>query len=418
MTAAPLETTAPVQSLLEALLIGVLIGAQRESLTETRHPGLRDFILIALAGGICGLLDKPWLTAATLLGISLMLALFHWELRAERTGITTELAGVTTFCMAYLVAAPAFPLAAPLGIGSAIAVVLFLEFKTLLQHFFKEIITEREFNDTLVFLIVVAVVYPILPDGRFGPYDFFSPRQVWFFIILISSISYAGYFLQKFLGEERGLGLAAILGGVASTLATTVDLARRSKATPEHSATYARLAVIANSVQFPRTLLIVSAVNAAMMRRCAIPMGVALATGAAIAYAMGRFTQDVTDSGQPSGNPFRLRPAMTFGVLFALIVFLNKFASAEFGWQALYATSALGGLVDVGTVVLSAGDLLKAARITEQAAVAYVFVALGANILLKAAIAITTGTRMFALRFCGALAAMFGAACTAWILLS
>ena len=42
---------------------------------------------------------------------------------------------------------------------------------------------------------------------------FSKPSQVWKFVILISSISYLGYFFQKFLGEEKGLIYTALLGG-------------------------------------------------------------------------------------------------------------------------------------------------------------------------------------------------------------
>ena len=51
-------------SIAEALLIGFLIGAQREASQGDGHPGVRDFVLIALIGAICGLLQNPWLTAA------------------------------------------------------------------------------------------------------------------------------------------------------------------------------------------------------------------------------------------------------------------------------------------------------------------------------------------------------------------
>ena len=81
------------------------------------------------------------------------------------------------------------------------------------------------FAATLAFVGVVVVIYPLLPEGAYGPYAFFEPRQVWKFVILISSISYLGYFLEKFLGEEQGLFYTSVLGGLASTTAAT--LARR-----------------------------------------------------------------------------------------------------------------------------------------------------------------------------------------------
>ena len=124
----------------------------------------------------------------------------------ERGGITTELAGVATFCLAYLTStAAALPYGPPLAIGATIVVVLFLEARDWIHTFSRETITDVEFNDTLLFIAVVLVAFPLLPEGRFGPYDFFSPQQIWLFVILVSAISYLGYFLQKFLGAEKGL---------------------------------------------------------------------------------------------------------------------------------------------------------------------------------------------------------------------
>ena len=47
-------------------LMGFLIGAQREASQGEGHPGVRDFVLIALIGAVCGLLQNPWLTVAAL----------------------------------------------------------------------------------------------------------------------------------------------------------------------------------------------------------------------------------------------------------------------------------------------------------------------------------------------------------------
>jgi uncharacterized membrane protein YhiD involved in acid resistance len=89
----------------EALLIGLIVGAQRETAQDERQAGMRDFLLIAVAGGTCGLLESAWVTAAALLVIGLLLAVFHWAAR-ERTGITTEMAAVATFCLATAAGTP------------------------------------------------------------------------------------------------------------------------------------------------------------------------------------------------------------------------------------------------------------------------------------------------------------------------
>ena len=176
----------------EALLIGFLIGAQREVSQGEGHPGVRDFVLIALVGTVCGLVDNPWLTAAALVSMTALLCVFYLRGR-ERSGITTELAAVAAFSLGFLTATPMSRLA----VGTAVVVVALLEAKRWLHKLVRETITEGEFEDTLRFLAVIFIVYPILPEGRFGPYEFLSPREIWAFVILISSVSYVGYFLEK-----------------------------------------------------------------------------------------------------------------------------------------------------------------------------------------------------------------------------
>ena len=220
-----MELPAAFRAIGEALLIGLLVGVEREASSEERHAGVRDFLIIALSGGLCGLLGNSWLTGAALISIAGLLGVFHLQVK-DRTGITTEMAAVATFALGYLTASPSVPQGAPLAIGVTIVVVAFLEAKRSLHKFVRETINEREFNNTLQFLAMIFVVYPVLPQGQFGPYQFFAPRQVWLFVILVSSISYLGYFLEKFLGERKGMDFASILGGLASTTAATTAFAR------------------------------------------------------------------------------------------------------------------------------------------------------------------------------------------------
>src|SRR5579862_4450157 len=121
--------TAALEAISGALLIGLLIGAQREEAGGAEHPGLRDFLLVSLGGGVCGVIANPWLDAAALLSTTAVFAIFHYEGRERRTGITTELAAIATFLLAVLAASYQHPFARPLAAGTAIVVAVFLEFR-------------------------------------------------------------------------------------------------------------------------------------------------------------------------------------------------------------------------------------------------------------------------------------------------
>lgn len=410
--AIPLE--AALKGIAEAMLIGLLVGAQRET-QEGVHPGIRDFLLIGLVGGICGLLRSIPLAVAALATIGVLLAVFHYEERRKRTGITTEMAAVATFGLGFLTASPGLSFGPPLAIGVTIAVVVFLEMKTFLQRLVRETISEGEFNDTLRFIAVALVVYPLLPPGSYGPYNAVTPRQVWMFIILVSSIAYIGYFLRRFLGEEKGLAYTSVLGGLASTMAVTLQFARASRRHPEDTHTYWWATVMANTVQFPRTLVILLLVNTDLALVSLPPLAAMLAAGIALSWLLAR-AERAAGKHQLSvgGNPFRLRPALQFGVLFLGIVFLSKVAAIRLGTGALYGTSALGGVVDPATVAASVSDLLAVKQISLSTAEAAVLVALLANAILKLTLAAAFGCRGFAWRMAASMGVLFGLGGLTW----
>jgi uncharacterized membrane protein (DUF4010 family) len=397
-----------VESMAGALLIGLLIGGQREAAhRDAGHadtsigtpPGLRDFLIIALAGGVCGILETPWLTAAVLISITALLVIFHFEDRVQRRGITTELAGVATFALSYLAASPAPSFAEPVAIGVTLIVVVFLETKKYIATLLRETISVTEFNATLAFVGVVVVIYPLLPTGAYGPYAFFDPRQIWKFVILISSISYVGYFLEKFLGQEKGMFYTSVLGGLASTTAATQLFARESKERPQETFGLWRAFIIANTVQFPRTLLIIIAVSPDLARVCVWPLAAMLACGVLLAGVLRWWPHKRVEAvPMTSGNPFRILPALKFGAMFAGAVFVSKWAAATLGTGAFYWTSLLGGLVDVSTVIAPAAELLKNNSMTLATAEIAVLLALAANAVQKILVAASSGTREFALR--------------------
>jgi uncharacterized membrane protein (DUF4010 family) len=410
---ASISLSAAVESLAGALLVGLLIGGQREAAhREVPHldavhpggvictpPGLRDFLIIALAGGVCGMLGLPWLTAPVLISITALLAVYHYEDRSERRGITTELAGVTAFALSYLAASPVPSFAEPVALAVTLIVVVFLETKQYIEKLLRETISLTEFNATLAFVGVVVVIYPLLPTGAYGPYAFFEPRQVWKFVILISCISYVGYFLEKFLGEEKGLFYTSVLGGLASTTAATLLFARESRERPQDTFGLWRAFVIANTVQFPRTFLIVIAVSPALARVCVWPLASMLVCGLLVAEILKRWPHKrIGSMPMTSGNPFRILPALRFGAMFAGVVFLSKWAAATLGTGAFYWTSLLGGLVDVSTVIAPASELLKNNSITLGTAEIAVLLALAANAVQKILVAASSGTREFAFR--------------------
>ncbi|MCC6858334.1 MAG: DUF4010 domain-containing protein [Bryobacterales bacterium] len=400
----------------EALLIGFLVGAERESSREEgeRQPGVRDFIVIALVGTICGLLGLAYLTVAALLSIAIVLAVFHFQ-ASERSGVTTEMAAIATFCLGVLTTLPRDTFGPATAVAVTVVMVLLLEAKRTLHKFIRETVTETEFNDTLRFLAIIFVIYPVLPEGSYGPYEAFSPRAIWLFVILVCSISYIGYFLRKFLGSGEGLRLAGVLGGLASSTAATASFARQAREEPKSLPMFWQAGVLANAMQFPRVLVLLYVISPPLAIGVTPVLAVMTAAGMILSWLMARGIP-VEREAPPAGlrNPFRLVPALKFGALFAAMVFLSKAGLALAGQQAVLWVAALGGSVDADAAIVAAAQLLGNASISPAMAAGAVLLALATNALLKIAIAGYAGNRIFARRLALAFAAMFGAGALLW----
>ena len=390
----------------ESLLIGLLIGAQREASKSNPRAGVREFVLVAIVGAVCGLLGSVPLVIATLTAVTVLWLANQWQTREP--ALTTGLALGTTLVLAFLASNPQFAQGEPIAVGLAVVTVGLLEYKEQLRTFFRETLTDQEFIDTVRFIAMVLVIYPALPAGQFGPYGFFEPRKVWVFVILVSSISYAGYFLEKFVGGQWGLRLTAVLGGIASTTAATTAFARNAREAPEKSIALWQAAAIANAIQFPRVLALVLAINPPLALTLLWPLlaasAVGLGIGCVVRPSVGADAPQV-----PLRNPFSLRSALRFGLVFAGVTLLVRAVTANFGAGALLGTAAVAGLIDVDSITVSTAELSSMNQIPAGTAGAAVLIALAANAVFKSGLAVLGGTSLFGWRTAASLAAMIAA---------
>ena len=312
----------------EALALGLLVGVERyrgRQPGEKKSAGVRTFTILCLLGAVCGLFAAPVLTAVTFAAVAALVLLGYYRSPAGSLGLTTEFAALLVFWIGYLLRTHE---AAAISLGIVLTIILAA--KQALHQFVREQITEAEFEATLKFLAVVLVVYPILPDREMGPYGFFNPRHIWGLVILVSTISYAGYFLIRWLGKRRGLMLGSLVGGIVSTAAVTMSLADRARSAPEASRLMGTAAVLANAVQGPRLLLLLWLVDRGLARTLAAPLLGMAVVGLAGAWLLSRRagSQEVEF---PLQNPYSLRPALKFGLFFVAILLLVKLADALAG---------------------------------------------------------------------------------------
>lgn len=256
-----------------ALLLGLLVGLQRERV-QARLAGIRTFALIALLGAVCGLLSGNlggWPIGVGALAVAALLVAGNLACRSAHEsdpGITTEVAALLMFAVgAYLVVGHE---AVAIATGGATA--LLLHWKRPM-HAFVARIGEADLAAMMQFVLITLVILPVLPNQTLGPYDVLNPRHIWLMVVLIVGISLGGYVAYKSLGAEAGAVLAAMLGGLISSTATTVIYARRTASAPASVRLGALVLIIASTVAMVRVIAEVSVVTPRHFVELAAPLG-------------------------------------------------------------------------------------------------------------------------------------------------
>lgn len=387
-----------------ALVIGLLIGLQREYAFRRREQraddelfaGARTFPLIALLGGAGALAadilgsSAGFMGAALVLGGLLVVAHYRRSLEAD-TGLTTEVAALVTLFIGALCYWKRLELAAALGVATAVVLALKVQTKSLAQH-----IEREDVYATLKFGVITVIVLPLLPREGYGPppFDVLVPYNVWLMVVFISGISFFGYVLIKAVGPRRGVGLTGILGGIASSTAVTLSFSQRSHDAKKLARPFALAIILAWTIMFVRVLIEVAALNQTLLFTLWKPICAALLVGAVYCFYL-YWTQDLEKQEEPDSfkNPFELGPAITFGVLYAVILVVANAAKSQFGDAGVYVSSFASGLADVDAITLSMAELSQEGTVAVPTAARAIVLAAAANTLVKGGIVLATGAR-------------------------
>jgi uncharacterized membrane protein (DUF4010 family) len=385
-----------------ALAAGLLIGAERSWQDRNSEDtqlvaGIRTFALSSLLGAFAMLIGNHFSVVAWAVIFAgfaiLVVASYFGELqRMGDMGLTSEVALLLTFLLGSLAMAGYAGLAA----AGAVAVALLLNLKQSL-HSALQRLSEAELSGALKLLFISVVLLPALPNQGYGPWQAFNPYAIWWMVVLIASIGFAAYVAIRLVGMRQGLLITALLGGVVSSTAMTVTLARLAPGRNLHALLACGL-LATSTLMFPRILLEVGLVNASLLPHLVWPLGVAtlVYAGGALLYFRRAGTESEEAAEPPLKNPFELGPALRFAALLGLILLLVEGAQRWLGDVGVYLVAVLSGLADVDAITLS---LARSAQgeLNAQVAVQGIFLAALSNSLVKAFLVAVIGGRKLAL---------------------
>jgi uncharacterized membrane protein (DUF4010 family) len=333
-----------------------IIGLEREGKKfEEDHisfGGVRTYPLIGLIGFSLSTISKDDLTLVSIgfIGLTLFLLIAYWH-KLTTVGnptIASYMTALSTYVMGVVASHDLFWLATTLTVIN----ILLLELKIWLGQLAKKI-DEGEILTFAKFLLLLAVVLPLLPNEAFTEYQI-NPFKTWLVVVAVSSVSYGSYVLQKLSKGADGLLLTALLGGLYSSTVTTVALARKSK---EESAPKLISGVIlmASGMMYLRIIVLLGLFNPIIMKILWIPF-VCLSLLALVGgYAWSRLGDVRLDEVQHESkghNPLEVKSGLVFAILFVVMLVVTHVSIDYFGNSGVYTLALIMGVADVDPFIM------------------------------------------------------------------
>ena len=417
-------TGTPIAGFLLLLGLGFFFGLAFEESNaqgpQVRPGGVRSFPLLALSGALLYRLDTAHLLPLTagLVILGVWLSLYYWRHIAEtdpegqpNVGLMTAICNV----LAYLLGPIAFAEPPWVAIGVTVVAVLLLTARERLHGFARrlelaEIVTAGKF------LILTGLVLPFLPSTPVTTLTNITPHQVWLAVLAVCTVSYASYLLQRYVAPHEGGLWTAVLGGLYSSTATTVVLARRARAVPTLVPQAQTGIVLANAIMYLRLLVIVAMFD----RPLALTLMPALLALSALGLVLAGLWHWVSErasggaAAEAPKNPLELSAAFVFAALFVVVSVAAAWVRGQFGEAGIYGLAAIVGVTDINPFVISIASG-GAGPLPSASAGAAILIATSSNNILQATYAAAFAGRRAAVPPAGALGLLaLGGVAAAW----
>jgi uncharacterized membrane protein (DUF4010 family) len=342
--------------ILVVLFLAFLTGLEREERRtgagQFSFGGVRTYPLIGLiAYGISFLSGGgilPVILGFAVVAGFLMLSYRNKLQSATTAGVTSEMSALTTYIAAALVYREQFWIATTITVAS----MLLLELKGGLEGLTQRIAPDEILTFTK-FLLLTAVILPVLPNREFGSFAI-NPAKAWLVVVAVSTVSYGSYVIQKVTKGQGGVMLAAFLGGAYSSTVTTVVLAKRAKR-ENRPHLFSGVTLIASGMMYLRLAGLVTIFNRNLITILGAPFLILAGSSIACGWLWSRVpdakTGEIEREFQPK-NPLELSAALGFAVLFAIMVVATHLVVTYLGKAGVYSLAALMGVTDVDPFIM------------------------------------------------------------------
>ncbi|HED08980.1 MAG TPA: DUF4010 domain-containing protein [Ignavibacteria bacterium] len=341
------------------VLFSLLIGLEQrkhhiDEKIESLHGTDRTLTLIGIWGFILYIISPvsflPFITGEIILSVLLGIYYFNKIRIQKQFGLTSIIITLITYNLTPLVY-----LEPPwMALLIVVSILIIVEMKENLFNFSKKF-DRDEFTTLAKFIIIAGIILPLLPNQNISQQINISPYQIWLAIVAVSGISYFSYLLKKFIFPNSGTILTAILGGMYSSTATTIILAKKSR--EENDAAKISSGIIAaTGMMYIRILILAWFFN----KEIAINLlpyfliFIIFSSGIAILFYIKDNPQvHHKYNVNHNQNPLEFKTAIIFGLLFMFFALLTNAVVSIYGKEGVNILSIVVGITDIDPYILN-----------------------------------------------------------------
>lgn len=342
-------------------IFSLLIGLEQRQLHANKESRTlfgtdRTFTLIGILGFILYRIS-PQNLISFLVGfitIGAFLGVFYYaKMRAHKSfGMTSLITALITYCLAPLI----YTQSTWLILLLIVSVLIVTEIKKSLSEFSQKF-DSNEFVTLSKFIIIAGIILPLLPDEPISATISISPFKFWLAIVAVSGISYCSYLLKKFVFPKSGIILTGILGGLYSSTATTVILAKKSKEMPNDKRVSIAI-ILATTMMYLRIFLLALFFNQTSALHLAPTFGVLIIVSVVIVVFIFKYKNNATavetqQQESTHDNPLEFKTSLLFGSLFILFALITTYVDKTFGNSGINVLSFVVGVTDIDPFIIN-----------------------------------------------------------------
>jgi uncharacterized membrane protein (DUF4010 family) len=392
------------------LILSFLTGLEMRKYKRTlEHPyfigTVRTYTFIGMLGYILYILDLTLRLYLSGLGIlAIFFGLFYYtKLHKEQKGIISLLVALLVYTYAPMI------MTQPLWLIALIFVVIIfvINSKSKVQILLEKV-DKSELITFSKWVLLSAVIWPLLPVTPIASWLPMSMSKIWMAVVVVSGISYIGYLLQHYFFKEKGFLVSGILGGIYSSTATTVVLARKSKLIASDEYTFISAIILATGMMHVRLMVMIGFFNFTLFQSIALPMGllasIALLGGYMLSKHKGSNLLGNENGTQININPLELGMALLVAIMFVVMTTATHYFIVHYGISGLNVLAFTSGFTDIDPFILSLINIQYS--ITPNTVMCAILISIGSNNILKGIIALVLSSRYVGWMSFGALGLM------------